>query len=237
MRLLLSAGSSLVETATDGSSSLHYAAKSGSLEGVKFLMERAVDPCAFAPDGSSAIHYAVNGDGEKLAEIVHVLLESGVDPCKARNDGCTPLHDLVKIIEERFEKYNKRGVDHLFATSRILVKKLLEKSRPASDQKLDSQLMFLACLYSGPTAHETILDLLELGLDCNIPSANGETALMATANRGNDAIFSDLLLHGADPCVSVSGLNAIHCACFNDAISILALLRKTSIDWNSKATT
>ena len=43
--LLLGAGCSLTETASDGSSSLHYAARSGSIEVVKFLLEIGIDPC------------------------------------------------------------------------------------------------------------------------------------------------------------------------------------------------
>ena len=42
--LLLGAGCSLTETASDGSSSLHYAARSGSIEVVKFLLEIGIDP-------------------------------------------------------------------------------------------------------------------------------------------------------------------------------------------------
>ena len=230
MRLLINAGSSVTEIATDGSSSLHYAAKSCSLEGVKFLIERGVDPCASAHDGSSAIHCAISGDGEKLAEIVHVLLESGVDPCKSHDNECTPLHDLVKMIKERLEKSDASQVDHLFAACRILARRSLEKSSPAFDQRLGSELMYLACLDSSPTACETIFGLLELGLDCNIPSANGETVLMAATKRGNDAIFSALLLHGADPCMNILGLNALHCACLSGHRNILIHLRGTSID-------
>ena len=237
MTLLLNAGSSLTETTLDGCSPLHHAAKSGSLEGVQLLIERVVDPCAVTDDGSSAIHYAVKGNSERLAEIVHVLLENGVDPCKGRNDGCTPLHDLVKMIEEELDKSEKTEPDHLFAASRTLLKKIPEKSRPASDLRLGSELVYLACLHSFPTAYETVTGLLELGLDCNVPSVNGRTALMAAAERGNDAVLSTLLLHGADPSASISGLNAVHCACFNDHKSILVLLRETSIDWNSKAAT
>ena len=247
MEMLLSASSSITETALDGSSSLHYAAKSGSLECVQFLIEQGIDPGTVTHDGSSAVHYAVTGNSRKLAEMVHILLEKGVDPCKAREDGCTPLHDLVRMIKEE-SWYNSNEnededededdvekLDRLFAASRTLLKKMVEKSRLASDLQLGSELIYLACSYSFSTAHNTVLSLLEIGLDCNIRFTNGKTALMAAAERGNGAMFSTLLLHGADPGINHLGLNALHCACFSGHETILVLLRETEIDWNSRA--
>lgn len=244
IRLLLSAGSSLTEAASDGSSSLHYAAKAGSVGTIKFLAEQAVHSNAVTNDGSSAIYYAIMGSRKKLAEIVQVLLEIGVDPCKARNDGCTPLYDLVRIIKEILPSSDSSSsnssfsdeLEYLFTASRTLAEKVLETSRLLSDVQLGSELIYLACSQSFPSAHENVLALLEFGLDLNNRFADGKTALMAAAESGNDTILSTLLLHGADPCIDHSGLNAVHCACFNDHKSILILLRETSIDWNSKTT-
>lgn len=229
IELLLNAGSNLADTASDGSSSLHYAARSGSMEVIEFLIEQEIDPCAVTHDNSSAIHYAIEGNSEKIADVIRTLLENGVDPRKTRNDGCTPLHILVKMIEKE-----PKG-DQLIAASTTLVKKLLENSRPASDVRLTSELMYLACLCESLSAHEAVLELMELGLDCNIPSANGETALMAAAKSGNGAILSTLLRYGADACVYSSGHNALHSACLSGHKGILLLLRQTNIDWNSKS--
>ncbi len=234
LELLLNAGSNLAETASDGSSSLHYAARSGSVEGVKFLIEQEIDPCAVTHDNSSAIHNAIEGNSESIAEIIRILLENGIDPRSTRNDGCTPLHLLVKMIEKEHD-YDRLKVDQLFAASTTLVKKLLENQRSGSDVRLASELIHLACLCHSSRPHEVVLDLVELGLDCNIPSANGETALMAAAKSGNGAILSTLLRYGADPCVYSSGRNALHSACLNGHKEILVLLRRTSIDWNSKS--
>lgn len=242
MRLLISAGGSLTETTSDGCSPLHCVAEFGSLEGVEYLIGQAIDPCAVTHDGSSAIHYAVRGGSENVAEIVRALIENGVDPCKAREDGCTPLHELVEMIKEKLYEYDENDEtdetepDHLFAASRILLKKLLEKSRLTSDLKLGSQLIYLACSRNFPLAHEVVSALLELDLDCNLPSPNGRTALMAAAESGNGAILNTLLLHGADPSITDSGLNALHCACFGNHKNILVRLRETSIDWNNKTT-
>ena len=235
IRLLLSAGSTLTETASDGSSSLHYAVSSGSLEAVKFLISEAVESGAVTQDGSNAIHCAVRGDGQKLAEIVQVLLEAGVDPCKARNNGYTPLYDLVRIIREG--SLSSDRLDCLFDVSRVLIKNLHGTSRLVSNARLGSELIYLACSKSFPSAHDTVLALLECGLDSNTLFADGRTALMPAAEHGDIAILSTLLLHGADPCISSLSYNVLHCACFNDHRDILVRLRETSIDWNSKITT
>ena len=233
--LLLGAGSNLNETASDGSSSLHYAAESGNLDVVRLLIGQAFDPCAVTHDESTAVHYAIEGDSENLAEIVQILLEHGVDPCKARKNGRTPLHDLVRIIKESCSPSGR--LDRLFDTGRTLLKSLLVKSAPASDMKLGSELIYLACSHSFPGAHETVSVLLELGLDPNVRFDEGRTALMAAAESGDTAIFSTLLSHGADPCVCDSGINALHLACLNDHKEIVVRLRDTDIDWNGKVTT
>ena len=233
--LLLSAGSSLTETASDGSSLLHYAAESGCLEFIKYLLAQTVDPFGVTHDGSNAIHYAIKGSKKNLAENVRILLDTGIDPSRPRNGACTPLHDLVRQIR----KYSPSSVrlGRLFAASRTLLESLLEKSKLASVMELGSELLYLACSKFFPSAHETVLALLEFGLDPNIRFEDGRTALMAAAESGHEAIFSTLLLHGSDPRVRGSNLcTALHYACLNDHRSILVLLRDTNIDWNSQAT-
>ena len=233
--LLLGAGSKFNETASDGSSSLHYAAEFGNLGVVRLLIGQAFDPCAVTHDESTTIHYAIEGNSENVAEIVRILLEHGVDPCKARKNGRTPLHGLVMIIKESSSP--SENLDRLFGTGRTLLKSLLEKPRPASDMKLGSELIYLACSQSFPSAHETVSVLLDLGLDPNVRFDDGRTALMAAAESGNTAIFSTLLSHGADPCVCDSSVNVLHLACLNDHKEIVVRLRDTDIDWNGEVTT
>ncbi len=240
--LLLREGSSLSETALDGTSSLHYAAESGSLEVIEYLIEQAVDLFAVTNDGSTTLHYAVSWCSEETVEIVQNLLEKGVDPRKARADGCMPLHDvLTKITKiKKFGESNKATIDNLFAIGQTLLKSLLEKYRRALDLKLGLELIYLACPYYSwyfPITDETISALLEVGPDCNIVFDRGRTALIAAAENGKGALLSSLLRHGADPCVAdSSGSTALHHACFNGHKDVLERLRETSIDWDSRAT-
>lgn len=234
MRLLVNAGSSLSDTASDGSSPLHYAASSGSLEVANFIFGQGIDPSVVNHDGSSAIHYAIENNSENLGEMLHILIENGVDASQPRKDGCTPLKLIVRII-----KVNSPSADQLnclFNASQTLLKSLLKKSRSACNIQQGSELIYLACSFDFASAHETVSALLELDLDCNIPFDGGRTALMAAAEKGRGAIFSTLLLHGADPCAGGSGLTALHYSCFDDHKDIVVRLRETDIDWNSNAT-
>lgn len=238
MSLLLGAGSDITDTDSDGNTPLHYAVKSGSLEAVELLAKIAPLQDVVALDGSTALHHAVAGSRGKVEEIVRVLIENGVEPCKARSDGYTSLHVLVDTIrDETIEYDDDDDDDQLFAAGVTLMKKILENSGSASDLKLGSELIYLACSHHFSRAHEVVSTLLNLGLESNVRFADGRTALMAAAENGNDEILKALLIHGADPCITDdSGSNALHFACFNGHKSILVLLRNTSIDWNKEST-
>ena len=236
MELLLNAGSSLTDTASDGSFPIHYDAESGSLESVEYLMEKKVSSNLVTHDESTALHYAVAGSWEKVAEIVRSLIENGVDPCKARNDGCTPLHVLVSMIKDVLHEYDDESILKGFTAGQTLLERMLEDLRSESSLRLGSELIYLASSSSCPRAHEVVLALLKYRLDPNITFANGKTALIAAAQRGDSTILETLLLHGADPCISAPDLTVLHCACLNNHKNILIDLRKTEIDWNSVTT-
>ena len=238
IELLLNAGSNLTETASNGSSPLHYAAESGSLESVEFLVGKKVLSCMVTCDGSTALHYGVAGSWEKVAGLLRILIENGVDPCKARNDGCTPLHVLMNMMKDESNKYGGDALDQIFAAGRTLLERMLKTSRSASNLRLGSELIYLACSHPFSRAHGVVLSLLNLDLELDTRFANGMNALMAAAERGNDDILDALLTHGADPCLADdSGLNALHFACFNGHKNILVLLKNTSIDWNKESAT
>ena len=230
-----SGGHCLTDTASDGSSLLHYAARSGSLEVVKFLLERMVDPLAVTHDGSSAIHKAIQSKSQELANIVRLLIERGADSNRPRNDGCTPLDDLVREIRE--DTGSSSQIDCLFATGVMLSKSLLGHSKLASNTRSASELMYWACSLDFSGADETVSDLIKLGLDVNTRSVDDKTALIAAAINGDTKKLDELLIAGADPSIGTEfGFNALHYACFNDQTHIIARLRKTTIDWNSKVT-
>ena len=234
MRLLINAGSSLSDTASDGSPPLHYAASSGSLEVAYFIIGQGTDPSVVNHDGSNAIHYAIEHNSENLGDMLQILIEKGVDASQPRKDGCTPLELIVRVIKANSSSPDR--LNCLFNASQTLLKSLLEKSRSACNIQQGSELIYLACSFDFASAHETVSALLELDLDCNIRFDGGRTALIAAAEKGVGACFSTLLLHGADPCASSSGLAALHYACFHDHKDIVVRLRETDIDWNSNAT-
>ena len=225
----------------EGMTIWHLAAQEGNLGALSVLLSMHAELAWVigleTNDGSNAIHYAVTVSPEKLAEILGFLFDNGADPCKARSDGCTPLHILVDRIKDESNEYDEDDNDQLFAAGVTLMKKILENSGSASDLRLGSELIYLACSRSFLLAHEVVLSFLNLDLELNVRFADGRTALMAAAERRNDGILEALLFHGADPCIADdSGFNAIHFACFNGHESILVLLRNTSIDWNKEST-
>ena len=226
--ITFSAGSDLTETDPDGCTSLHYAVKSDSLEAVKFLAKKAGLPDVVAHDGSTALHYVITGSWENLADLLRILIENGVDPCKARNDECTPLHILVNMIKSEWNQYGVEAFDQIFAAGRTLLERMLENSRSISVLRLGTELIYLACSHPFPRAHETVLALLGYGLDPNIAFASSETALMAAARRGDDTILNTLLIHGADPSISASGLTALHYAAYCGDAELLQLLIERS---------
>ena len=233
MRLLINAGSSLSDTASDGSSPLHYAASSGSLEVANFIFGQGADPSVVNHDGSSAIHHAIESKREDLGEMLKLLIENGVDPSQPRKDGCTPLELIVRIIKAN--SLSPDQLNYLFNASQTLLQSVLKKARSACNTQQASELIYLASSFDFAAAHETVSALLEFDLDCNIRFDGGRTALIAAAEKGRGAVFSTLLLHGADPCASGSGLTALHHACFHDHKDIVVRLRETGIDWNSNA--
>ena len=89
--------SSSLQTSLDGSSPLHVAARSGSFDAIRFLVDHGFDINAVLMDGSNALHCAVSGAGYLLSpEVVGLLCEKGIDPCKVRMDGMTPIHVLIQ---------------------------------------------------------------------------------------------------------------------------------------------
>ena len=238
IKMLLSAGSCLTETALDGSSPLHYAAKACCLEAIEVLIERQIDPNVVTHDGSSALHYCVMGHRQNMVSTARLLIESGLDACRARKNGNTPLHDLLKLIEEDNEWPLTQRED-AFASSQLLLNQMLEKRRTSVEEDLGAKMIYLACRgwKTFSTSHEFVLSLLEAKFSPNTSFAKGKNAIMLAAEAGNVDIMTSLLSHGADPLKTDDlGLGPLHDACFCGHKDILVVLRETGIDWDVQTT-
>src|SRR3989442_2773906 len=93
-------------------------------EGVKYLLERGVDPNSQRERGWIAIHHAIARNNS--LEIIRVLLDHGADP-RVRKDGATAIEraarkgrgDLLKLFEQRGFPTELQGVDRLIAACAV----------------------------------------------------------------------------------------------------------------------
>ena len=88
----------LSQKTADGKIPLHLAVEEGSLDVLRFLLDRNCDPKALMNDGSTALHCVAENRYPKDShiDIMDVLLEHGLDPCRPRSDGATALHVLIQ---------------------------------------------------------------------------------------------------------------------------------------------
>lgn len=155
-------------------------------------------------------------------ELVYKLLEYSLDVDKIINESDkSPIQAACQI-----------------GCSRILLRKLLERSNALSDKALGADLVREACQQGNEKNHKTLLDLLGAGLDPNGRSLRGETALMFAALAGSVDMVESLLSHGSDAkVIDHAGRTVAHYACTSGHQSVLYALRDKGIDWNAKANT
>ena len=83
------------EISADGSTLLHYAVGTKSLEVVRYLIDKGFDLHVPRNDGSSLLHCTFDQDHAAPVGIVDLLIEKGIDPCQARSDGMTAIDILI----------------------------------------------------------------------------------------------------------------------------------------------
>ncbi|KAL8781669.1 MAG: hypothetical protein Q9213_005886 [Squamulea squamosa] len=96
---LLEHGCKVMDTAKDGSTALHQAAKSRNLHAIRALLDNGAQINAVTEDGSTVLHFALLHIGEETSGIVSLLIERGVNVSKARHDGITSVHILVNELD------------------------------------------------------------------------------------------------------------------------------------------
>jgi len=144
--------------------------------------------------------------------------------------------DVDKIIDDSNNSPIRAACQ--IGSSRILLRKLLERSNALSDKALGSDLVREACQQGNEETHEALLELLEAGLDPNGPSAQGQTALMFAALGGNIDMVESLFSHGSDAkATDHDGRTVAHYACTYGHLDVLFALRDKGVDWNAKART
>jgi ankyrin repeat protein len=144
--------------------------------------------------------------------------------------------DVDKIVDDSNNSPIRAACQ--IGSSRILLRKLLERSNALSDKALGSDLVREACQQGNEENHEALLELLEAGLDPNGPSAQGQTALMFAALGGNIDMVESLFSHGSDAkATDHAGRTVAHYACIYGHLDVLFALRDKGVDWNATART
>ncbi len=144
--------------------------------------------------------------------------------------------DVDKIIDDSNNSPIRAACK--IGSSRVLLKKMLERSNALSDKALGSDLVREACQQGNEENHEALLELLEAGLDPNGPSAQGQTALMFAALGGNIDMVESLFSHGSDAKgTDYAGRTVAHYACTYGHLDVLFALRHKGVDWNAKTRT
>ena len=118
-----------------------------------------------------------------------------------------------------------------YGCGRSLFKKLLDRSKARSEvYKSKSDLLWWACVGTGPMCHGHVLDLLQEGFSPNSRSQNGSTPLMLAAEKGNAAVVEELIRWEGDASiVNRKGFNAVHCAAFSGQEKTFRMLSQLNL--------
>lgn len=171
---LLDRGASVSLTRPGGQSALWWAASEGDAAMVAALIAKGADPNVCDRFGGSPLHQAVRGG----AAAVKVLLDAGAKMDAPYQDGRTPLW---------FAAYEGR---------KDVVELLLDRGSPIDQLHAGKAVLHLATQEN----HATLVDaLLARGATVDLPTAEGLTPLMISAQRGYPRVVSRLIEAGADP--------------------------------------
>jgi len=157
-----------------GRRSLHFAANSGHIEIVKYLLSKGADIHAKTKANTTVLHYAAL---KGSLEIVKLLVEKGVEID-------------IKNVQVTTPMYYAASGGH-----REVVQYLIDKGAKvdALDREEGTPLHFAA--KNGHT--KTIEVLIEMGADVNIKNSSGQTPYHAAITSGHNETAEILAIKGA----------------------------------------
>lgn len=242
----------------DGYTLLHYAAELGNVDLAKFLIAKGANLNVPMKDGNTPLSTAISFSKN---EIIRLLLDQGVDPnytLGERNYNRTHFHYFMikirKFDPTLFAIFLTKGAnmetqDSFTETPLITLAssefKFIEHVKALLDAgaNINAQTKFgVSALMNSVFSKNFVLveELIRRGANLELETSEGNTALLAMINMGNDhpdkpKLFQILL----DANVNVNhknheGSTALHLSVIGDSLEILRILSKQNVDSSIK---
>ena len=226
----------VADTANDGSTALHHASTSGSLETIQLLLDNGSDVHAVTKDGSNMLHYALSEIAEGSSAVVDLLVQRGVDPCKARHDGIVPVQLLIgDYTHDEYYSWQKEK-DEREKAIRIIA--LLTSNTYFEGWTPFQRICLLQPSAKSDSLLNVFREFLAGGADLGCKDPTGKTALRSLADvwqrscsqggisntREDFSKTSTSMMHLAMGKVPLTGPS--HDVCTDPFLTITALLNK-----------
>lgn len=222
-RVLLNAGADINATDRDGTTALMYAAHSGHVEGLKYLLKRGARVDAVCSEASMVYMGMQQFDptfsgkcnafnvsyGRGFHEAMRALVEAGANP----ND-----------------MYRLRLLMLIYENDNDILKFLVDNGFNLNMQDATGETLLLQAIMAKKT--EIVEEVLKLGVDVNVGTREGNiTPLMLAVLKEDKKLLEQLLMHGAKPDAvasidDVQGVTALHLAASKGNFHIVKLLLK-----------
>ena len=188
--------------------SLHYAAASGSLNSVKYLLKQGDDPNCKDDQNLTALHYAIRSG---LLEVVKYIVEHGANVNQEGPDQDFPIHkavefgslEIVKCLIEHGADVNQQNFIEdiplhtaVDSGSLEIVKWLIQNGAGVNRQNVYQDIPLNRAVKSGSL--EIVKCLIEHGADVNHITCGKSTPLYTAVNYGLLEIVTYLVEHGAN---------------------------------------
>ena len=210
--MLLRAGTTL-NSANDGSTPLHLAARFGIPELIIPLIQAGADRDAQSHVGSTPLHHAAR---HKHPKVVDLLLDCGA-VFKADSEGWTPLHNAA------------------FAGSLEIINRLLNGGADLYARHSRGWTpLHLAATHDSPNI---IAFLIDQGSNLDAQTDDGFTALSIAVANNNPDVFDLLMSRGADVnVIERTGKTALHEAAYSKRMKFVQSLVESGCDVNAIST-